>query len=255
MKKLKDFLNNWNPLYFNLTLHALFIYSFTFMTWQQMLWAFAMAWLLSGLGNMMLHRYYSHKTFEIPRITELLLLPLTVILAHTNGPIAYASLHRQHHKLTDTERDVHCPHYRGRFTVLAGLWEMYPMSTFAKYRVPVAKDLARDPVLMFLHTHYHKIWLASFIVVGLLVSWHAAVILFSWPAMFLKILANLIINGACHPTPGVVKDFPEYSFLTFGEAMHKYHHDNPNDPYFSRSFWTEPSMTVIKLIQKRPTSD
>jgi len=253
MTKLTAFLDNWRPFYFNVTLHLLFLYSFTFMTWELAIYSALLSWLLSGLGNTMLHRYYSHKAFELPRWIELAMLPINTLLAHSGGPIAYASVHRQHHKRFGTNRDVHCPQTRGRLMIALGIWEFFPAESFKKYKAPIPRDLLKDKTLLLFHNYYHRIWLASFILVAL-INVEFAIILFTWPAMFLKTLANSIINCACHPgtkeNSKISKDFPMFAFLTFGESMHKWHHDNPNNYSFSPSFWKDPGTTFINLIKR-----
>jgi len=246
------FANEWRPFYFNVTLHLLFLYSFTFMTWNLAIFSAGLAWLISGIGNTMLHRYYSHKAFKLPRWIELAFLPINTLLAHSGGPIAYASVHRQHHKRFGTDRDIHSPQLRGRWTIALGLWEFFPASTFKKYKAPIPKDLIRDKVLLGFHHYYHRIWLVSFIAVAC-INFEAAVILFSWPAMFLKTLANYIINSACHPgtkdNPLVSKDFPAFAFLTFGESMHAWHHDNPTNYSFSSDPFKDPGTVLVNLIK------
>jgi stearoyl-CoA desaturase (delta-9 desaturase) len=246
---MKAWLNNWRPLYFNVALYMLIIYSFTIMTWQLLPFAILSGWLVTGVANNLLHRYYSHHSFKMSRVTELLLLPITILLAQTGGPIAYATIHRQHHRKVDTEFDPHSPQAQGKWMIMSGLWEMFPVSYFEKFKLVFARDLMKDPVLMFIHSYYHRLWLFMFITVAL-INWHLAVILFAWPVLWLKITGNIIINGlGCHRNVGQVQDLKWFAFLTFGESLHKFHHDNPDNPYQSDSAWLDPGMQFIKLIR------
>jgi fatty-acid desaturase len=220
------------------------------MTWPLFAASLFIAWLIGGFANsVLLHRFYSHKSFTMPRWLELTLLPSVMFLGQVAGPVTYAAIHRQHHRKTDTEFDPHSPHAIGMFTIMSGIWEMFPKSRFANYKVPMPKDLARDPVLMFIHNNFHKIWLVMFTVTAL-INWHLAVILFSWPCFHLKYAANLVVNGAvCHPVINQVRNSPANGFATFGEAIHQFHHDYPAEAYHTNKWWLDPGAWCVKWLR------
>lgn len=58
------------------------------------------------------HRYFSHRTFEVGRITRFVMAILGCT-AGQRGPIWWAAHHREHHLTADTADDPHAPGYKG----------------------------------------------------------------------------------------------------------------------------------------------
>src|SRR5271167_4280830 len=54
------------------------------------------------------HRYFSHRSYKTSRAFQFL-LALLGTTAMQNGPIWWASVHRHHHKFSDTQKDPHSP--------------------------------------------------------------------------------------------------------------------------------------------------
>lgn len=76
---------------------TLFCYMLLFFTWKECV-------PMSGC----LHRYWSHKSFKVGRVTQFGLYILAC-LASQAGPLWWASKHRKHHKHCDDELDPHSP--------------------------------------------------------------------------------------------------------------------------------------------------
>jgi stearoyl-CoA desaturase (delta-9 desaturase) len=74
---------------------------------------FAVMWLLTGLGlTVGFHRLFSHRAFAAPAPVAALLLILGSMAAR--GPmISWASIHRRHHHLSDSDGDAHSPNLHG----------------------------------------------------------------------------------------------------------------------------------------------
>ncbi len=58
------------------------------------------------------HRYFSHRTFRTHRVTQFLFALLGTTCAQ-RGPIWWAAHHREHHRHSDHEPDIHSPGIRG----------------------------------------------------------------------------------------------------------------------------------------------
>lgn len=93
------------------------------------------------------HRYFSHKTYSIPRFTQFLF----AVFAETTvqrGPLWWAYHHRHHHQHSDDEEDAHSPHVHG-------FWWSHIGWITSKRNFPTdytqVKDLAKYPELVFLN--------------------------------------------------------------------------------------------------------
>lgn len=58
------------------------------------------------------HRYFSHRTFRTHRVTQFL-FALGGVTAAQRGPIWWAAHHRNHHRHSDHEPDIHSPSLKG----------------------------------------------------------------------------------------------------------------------------------------------
>ncbi len=75
---------------------------------------FAAHWFLSlFFQSVFLHRYGSHKVFTTSKFVERIFYVLTYICQGSSFlyPRAYATMHRDHHSFSDTEKDPHSPHF------------------------------------------------------------------------------------------------------------------------------------------------
>jgi stearoyl-CoA desaturase (delta-9 desaturase) len=67
-------------------------------------------YLYSIIGiSMMLHRYYSHKSFGLNSFIKWT-LTVFAVLASRGSPLGWVYVHRIHHGTSDTEKDPHSPH-------------------------------------------------------------------------------------------------------------------------------------------------
>jgi len=70
-----------------------------------------MFYVYSVLGiSMMLHRYYSHKSFKLNPFIKWF-FTVFAVLAGRGSPLGWVYIHRIHHATSDTEKDPHSPHY------------------------------------------------------------------------------------------------------------------------------------------------
>ena len=63
-----------------------------------------------------LHRYFSHKQFQVSKLYEIFSLYLAM-LAGSRSPLGWAGAHRIHHRYSDTKLDPHSPTYKGFWNV------------------------------------------------------------------------------------------------------------------------------------------
>jgi stearoyl-CoA desaturase (delta-9 desaturase) len=209
-------------------------------------------YLLNILGNwMMLHRYFSHKSFEFKHDFFKWIFTLLSIMSGRGSPLGWAYLHRKHHACSDTDKDPHSPKYLG-----------YKIFGFGHYKkqeeqmqIFIVKDLITKEQL-FIHKWYMCIVL-SFVFVLACIS--IELLYFAWilPA-FLVHLSQNNFNYFGH-TSGY-RNFETtddsrnnmYLFpLILGEAWHNnHHHDSKNYSTKKQSHEYDPLAAFIEIIKK-----
>ena len=196
------------------------------------------------------HRYFSHRTYKTGRVMQFLL----AFLAQTSsqrGVLWWAAHHRDHHKYSDTERDVHSPKQWGFWHSHVGwIYDQNEQTNFQR-----VKDLARYPELVILD----KLWVLPPTILGFTV-WG----IWSWPGLFVGFAlstvflwhATFTINSLSHvwgkrryETTDTSRNNWVLALLTMGEGWHNNHH------HFMGStrqgfFWWEVDMTyyILKVM-------
>jgi|TARA_R110000851_G_scaffold233885_1_gene386394 stearoyl-CoA desaturase (delta-9 desaturase) len=184
--------------------------------WLVILLGFIWSTVISHLGaSILLHRFYCHKQLEVPVWFELLGLAMLMI-AVIRTPIGWIASHRMHHAYSDTKDDPHSPSHTGFLQVLFTTW------TITTIPLKFAKDLYRNPRLVFCHKHWLKIWIGVW-VVTIIISPKLFVAFALMPFIHAKIGFGLL-NTVCHyPVP---RNVPTLNLLIAGEGYHRNHHAN-----------------------------
>jgi stearoyl-CoA desaturase (delta-9 desaturase) len=204
------------------------------------LWvAFAM-YVLRGLGvTAGFHRLLAHRSFRASRPVHFL-LSFFGSLAVQGGPLWWVAHHRDHHRYTETDRDIHSPTTKGFWQAHMG-WMMKPES-FTENGAN-ARDLHKYGELKFFQRHY--IWL----IVGQMVAMFAlgSVLSVTAPGLgtngsqmlvwgfFISTVVlwhvTFMVNSVCHiwgSRPHDAKDDSTNNWLVallaFGEGWHNNHH-------------------------------
>ena len=186
------------------------------------------------------HRYFSHRSFKTSRAFQLFLAVLSAAAAN-RGPIWWAAHHRQHHRVSDTNADLHSPLVHSLEHSHIG-WLFDTLDT----NLDAAKDLARFPELVWVN-RYHYVFplvtLVAFVLLGQFsalfghtgMGASAAVWGFFVPTA-LAIHASLILNSVLHrrrtgflfARPYVTGDSSVNAWWlavpTLGAAWHNNHH-------------------------------
>jgi stearoyl-CoA desaturase (delta-9 desaturase) len=92
------------------------------------------------------HRYFSHRTFKTRRWTQFIFAVLGNA-AVQRGPLWWAAHHREHHRHSDTELDVHSPHQHGLLWSHMG-W--FTAKSAFLTNIAAVPDLAKYPELRFI---------------------------------------------------------------------------------------------------------
>ncbi len=192
------------------------------------------------------HRYFSHNAYKTSRVFQFILAWIGAI-SMQKGPIWWAAHHRNHHKYSDTEKDLHSP--KNGFWYSHMLW--FLVDDFNEYDPKIIKDYMKYPEIVWMDKYHWVPPLAFSIVLGL-ISWPVLV----WGygvANFISGHATWTINSLAHVygkqrfnTGDTSRNNLWLALLTFGEGWHNNHH------YYRHSanqgfYWWEIDITFYAL--------
>ena len=188
------------------------------------------------------HRYFSHRSFKVPRGTQFL-MALAGCTAGQRGPLWWAGHHREHHAESDTAADPHSPKHHG-FLFSHTLWFL-TRGNFPLRRNRV-RDWLRFPELVWLERLDWVPFLALGVACYALGAWLEATapsLRTSGPQMliwgfFVSTVtlyhATYTINSVAHrfgrrryETGDTSRNNAWLALITLGEGWHNNHHHYP----------------------------
>lgn len=219
--------------------------------WYHYLMAFFVYFITGCLGmTMTFHRLLSHKSYNPPKWFYYL-GTLCGFYGLTGSPLAWAAVHREHHRYTDKELDPHSPSHKSFVSIQ---W----LSMFEAAKVRYVPDLLRDKFQVFLHKNYFYIHACVGLVL-LLIDPFMLVYLYLVPAAILW-NAGSFINTLTHMfgyRNHATKDNSTNLFLLgilmWGEGWHNNHHASPTSHYFGERWW-EIDLGGLLIEQLDPSS-
>lgn len=226
----------------------------------QWLWALAFLYLngLSITGGY--HRLWAHRAYEAHPALKWF-FAFWGAGALQNSILIWAADHRRHHRhVDDNEKD---PYSAGR-----GLWFSHIGWMLREYNTNEpdfsnAKDLQRDPIVMWQHNHYVALTLFMNLGLPLLLGiWHGDIIGTVLLVGLLRLVVNhhvtFFINSLAHywgtrpyTESNSARDNGFLAFLTYGEGYHNYHHIFQADYRNGIRWWQwDPTKWMIALCEK-----
>lgn len=194
------------------------------------------------------HRYFAHRSYKTSRAFQFF-LGLLGTTSMQNGPLWWASVHRDHHKYSDTERDPHSP-------IVRGFWHAQVMWFFRQgidgFDLSNVNDLKKYPELVWLDKH-RWIPIVAYACVCACISGLGGVVWgFILPTV-LSLHATSLINSLAHlwgsqryKTGDSSRNNFALAILTLGEGWHNNHHH-----YMSAArqgfFWYEIDVSYYTL--------
>ena len=224
-------------------------------------------YLIRGLGvTAGFHRYFAHKAFRTSRAFQFV-LALAGSLATQGGLLWWVSHHRDHHRYTESDRDMHSPRAHGLWHAHMG-WMMTP-ACFSTSGANV-KDLHKYPELKALQRHY--VW----VVFGQAAFLFAlgAVLNMIWPQLGTSGLQMLVwgyfistvvlwhstfmVNSVCHRwgrSPYDARDDSTNNWLVvimaLGEGWHNNHHKFAGSARHGLKWWQfDLTWIVLRGLEK-----
>lgn len=226
----------------------------------QWLWALAFLYLngMSITGGY--HRLWAHRAYKAKPALKWF-FAFWGAGALQNSILIWASDHRRHHRDVDH-------HDLDPYSASRGLWFSHIGWMLRKYQANEpdfsnARDLQRDPIVMWQDKHY--VALTTFMNVGLpllLGIWHGDIIGTLLLVGLVRLVVNhhvtFFINSLAHywgsrpyTESNSARDNGFLAFLTYGEGYHNYHHIFQRDYRNGIRWWQwDPTKWMIALCAR-----
>jgi len=192
------------------------------------------------------HRLWAHRTYGAHWSVRLFLM-LFGAMSLQNSILIWASQHRTHHRFVDdVDKDPYSARRGFWFSHMGWILRNYPSG---RNDFSNARDLERDPIVMFQHRYYLPLTLAMNFGFPLLLGWAVG------DALGVFLLAGLLrlvlnhhftwfINSLAHmwgsqpyTEENTARDNAALALLTFGEGYHNFHHIFQNDYRNGVKWW------------------
>lgn len=207
--------------------------------------------LYSGVGvSMMMHRYWTHKSFQFKHPILEWLFSWFAIQAGRGSILGWVHIHREHHAYSDTEKDPHAPNING--------WRVF-FPHILNYGGELKRYLIRD-----LFT-YHHLWINKYYKI-LVIGWAVLLFLISpWLFYFAwavpLAMTHLALNSFTyfghshgytnHQHRDESKNLWPFAILLWGEGWHNNHHANPSKWNLQERWWEIDLISyVIRIVKK-----
>src|SRR5262245_12320749 len=184
------------------------------------------------------HRLWSHRTYSAHWSVRLFLM-LFGAMALQNSILIWGSQHRTHHRFVDdVDKDPYSAKRGFWFSHMGWILRNYPsgVNDFTN-----ARDLERDPLVMFQHRWYLPLTLFMNIGLPLLAGWAVGDV---WGVFLLAGVLRLVVNhhftwfinslahmwgSQPYTDENTARDNGALALLTYGEGYHNFHHIFQND--------------------------
>ena len=174
------------------------------------------------------HRYFSHRSFRMNRFWGAV-LAFAGTTAAQKGPLWWAAHHRNHHRYSDTEKDIHSPK--------KGFWWSHVVwilcDKYNKSDQNLIRDFSKYPEMRFIDKYdWIGPWalgITCFLVggwSGLVVGFFASTVLLWHSTFTINSLAH-VWGRRVYETEDTSRNNPYLAMLTGGEGWHNNHHRYP----------------------------
>lgn len=222
---------DWGIISFLALVHILAITALFFFSWKAFA-AFIIMYVVTGMGiTFGFHRLFTHRSFKVPKWLEYI-AALAGTFALQGSVLKWVGHHRMHHAYADQTKDPHNSNRGFWFSHI--FWTCYndPSRDDPKVLKKFARDIAADPVLVFMSSDAFLI--ASQTTLGVLLWVLGGFEVMLW-GIWLRLAVNYhvtwFVNSAAHLwgyRSYEVNDSATNNWwvalLTFGEGWHNNHH-------------------------------
>lgn len=209
-----------------------------------------------------LHRLLGHRAFTCPKAVEYFFV-FGAYLAFHGSPVWWATIHRTHHRYSDTMLDPHTP-LKGYFEAFAFYLEWkYPEHINPKVQ---SRDLLKDPIYNLLESRGNWKW-GYALCVGICFAFRALLWVAFGPivagasllAGIMALNAPLILNIICHLSQYGYRNFQIsdnsmnnwlMAIVCVGDGWHNNHHAVPGSSNMGLKKWEiDPSYLFLRALK------
>lgn len=172
------------------------------------------------------HRYFSHRSFRTSRAFQFL-LAFCAMSSAQKGVLWWAAHHRNHHRFSDTENDLHSPTQQGFWWSHVG-WILSTRNEATE--VPMIRDYYKFPELRWLNNHFLVPPVTLAVALFLIGGWGWLI----WGFFISTVMlwhGSFCINSLAHvfgrrryATTDTSRNSLILSLVTLGEGWHNNHH-------------------------------
>ena len=204
------------------------------------------------------HRLWSHRTYNAHWTVRILYM-LFGAMSLQNSILIWGSQHRTHHRYVDDwDKDPYSAKRGFWFSHMGWILRDYPSgeNDFSN-----ARDLERDPIVMFQHRWYVPLTIFMNIPFVLALGWLVGDV---WGVFLLGSVLRLVVNhhftwfinslahmwgSQPYTDENTARDNPALAFLTYGEGYHNFHHIFQNDYRNGIRWWHwDPTKWLIAAL-------
>ena len=234
-------------------LHVMCLFAPMTFSWSAVALSVFLYWAACGLGiSMGYHRLLTHRGFETSTFFRRTLAVLGT-LSYQGGPLSWVGIHRLHHRDSDQEEDPHSP--RHGFLWAHVLWCVV-WDPLGRDVTMAAKDLRKDPFMVWLNTYFWLPNVALAVVLGLLGGWSWVI----WGVAVRTVFtyhATWLVNSAAHTwgyknfvTDDDSKNNPWVALISWGEGWHNNHHAHQRSARHGlRWYEFDPTWLQLKVLE------
>lgn len=214
--------------------------------------------LIAGLGvEVGMHRMFSHNHYpNISRWKENIILFLGCLGAQGSS-ISWAATHRQHHKYSDKEQDLHSPQIHSKWHAFFG-WTHSITENNNSINFKYVANLLRKENHLWFHKHQLSIlWGVPLLLC--LYDWKLSLALVCLPAG-ISVFINNLINVVCHikfignyrnyETNDCSQNNIFFGLFGWGLGYHNNHHKNPGSFLHKTKDWEiDPCAIFVPILK------
>jgi stearoyl-CoA desaturase (delta-9 desaturase) len=204
------------------------------------------------------HRLWSHRTYNAHWTVRVVYM-LFGAMSLQNSILIWGSQHRTHHRFVDDwDKDPYSAKRGFWFSHMGWILRDYPsgVNDFSN-----ARDLERDPIVMFQHRWYVPLTIFMNVPFVLALGWLVGDV---WGVFLLGSVLRLVVNhhftwfinslahmwgSQPYTDENSARDNPALAFLTYGEGYHNFHHIFQNDYRNGIRWWHwDPTKWLIATL-------